>query len=147
MVEAHKPIEKIQDLKDGILKAGSYRICVNDAGNCIGYSIGLVVAQTSPTCTIVTKTAIANKQTMPDGLSVQLSPNPSSSQFTLQIHAAKREAVTIRVWDVNGRIVYTVKGLAEQAFRFGEPFANGIYMVEVRQGDEVKIVKGVKIRN
>ena len=46
--------------------------------------------------------------------------------------------------DAVGRNVYESKGNAEQSFRFGNSFINGIYLIEVRQGDEVKMIKAVK---
>ena len=130
------------------LKAGSYRIFVNDANNCSGYSILTTVGQTSPTCTVSTrnmaaKTDIAATQ---QGLAVQLSPNPSNSYFTLRVKATNQEAVQVRVIDVNGKSLFTAKGMAEQTFRFGESFAPGVYMVEVREGNEVKTLKAVKVR-
>ncbi len=129
------------------LKAANYRVFVNDAENCKGYSIGVAIAQTSPTCTIVTKTAIASKSaeaTMPVGLYVQLSPNPSRSKFSLLVHSSKQDAVTIRVLDVNGKTVYTAKGMPEQTFHFGDALVCGVYLIEVRQGDDVKAVKAIK---
>ena len=48
--------------------------------------------------------------------------------------------------DAVGKIVYAAKGNAEQPCRFGNSFANGLYMIEVRQGDEVKMIKAVKGR-
>ena len=80
-------------------------------------------------------------------LSISLSPNPSNSYFTLRVKATEQGAIEIRVIDVNGKSLFTAKGMAEQAFRFGESFAPGVYMIEVRQGDEVKTVKAVKMRN
>ncbi len=128
------------------LKAAQYRVFINDANNCTGYSIGVPILQTQPICPIVTrdiaaKTDIATTQ---QGLAVQLSPNPSNSYFTLRVKATEQSAVQIRVIDVNGRSMFTAKGLPEQAFRFGESFAPGLYMIEVRQGDGVKTVKAVK---
>ena len=130
------------------LKAGNYRIYVRDANNCSGYSILTTVGQTSPTCIISTrnmaaKTDIAATQ---QSLAVQLTPNPSNSFFTLRVKATEQSAVQIRVIDVNGKSLFTAKGMTEQAFRFGESFAPGVYMIEVRQGDEVKTVKGVKMK-
>ena len=130
------------------MAAGSYRIYVNDANGCSGYSILTTVGRTSTTCIIATrnmaaKTDIAATQ---QSLAVQLSPNPSNSYFTLRVKATEQGAIEIRVIDVNGKSLFTAKGMAEQAFRFGESFAPGVYMKEVRQGDEVKTVKAVKMR-
>ncbi len=48
--------------------------------------------------------------------------------------------------DVNGKVVYTAQGRSNQSFTFGEAFMIGMYMVEVRQGNEVKILKAIKMK-
>ncbi len=128
------------------LKAAQYRVFINDANNCTGYSIGVPIVQTNPTCTVSTRSMVVKPDIFPaeQGIMVQLSPNPSNTFFTLRVKSALQEAVQIRVIDVNGRSMYTAKGLPEQAFRFGESFAAGVYMIEVRQGEEVKNLKAVK---
>ena len=52
----------------------------------------------------------------------------------------------IRVLDVNGKTLFADKGLPNQSFRFGESFISGTYLVEIRQGEEVKTLKAVKAR-
>ncbi len=130
------------------LKTGTYRIYVNDANNCSVYSILTKVGQTSPTCSTPSRIVTANQviAEAQQGLSVLLTPNPSNSYFTLRVKATTQEAVQLKVIDINGRSLFTTKGLPEQAFKFGESFAPGVYMIEVRQGDEVKTVKAVKIK-
>jgi hypothetical protein len=130
------------------LKAGSYRVFVNDVGNCTGYSIGVVVAQTLPTCTISTRNLLTKTDIPPtqQGLVIQLTPNPSNNYFTLRVKASTQEALQIKVIDINGRSLFAAKGLPEQAFKFGESFAPGVYMIEVRQGEDVKTLKAVKIK-
>lgn len=130
------------------LKAGSYRVFVNDANGCTGYSIGVAIAQLSPTCfanPVIIKAkepVVENKKEM----KVTLSPNPSSGIFTLVVHSDYKLPLQLRITDATGKMVYTAKGTPNQAFRFGETLSTGVYMVEVRQGEEVKIVKAVKIR-
>ena len=65
---------------------------------------------------------------------------------SLVAHSSNLQPVNIRVIDSNGSNVYSTKGLAEQTFSFGDKFANGLYMIEVRQGNEVKTMKAVKSR-
>ena len=127
------------------LKAGTYRIFVRDANNCTGYSIGVVINQRAPSCTTTFVRGIGNmKQEKKPSLRVTVLPNPSGNQFTLVAHSTNTKPINIRVMDAVGKMIYTAKGNVEQPFRFGESFANGLYIIEVRQGDEVKIVKAVK---
>jgi hypothetical protein len=79
-------------------------------------------------------------------LEVSLSPNPTATNFNLLVHSSLSGDVLIRVIDINGKIVHTIKGITEQQYKFGSLLAPGLYMIEVRQGDEVKILKGIKVR-
>lgn len=81
-----------------------------------------------------------------ESMTVELFPNPGRIQFTLIVNSTNTQPVSIRVMDAVGNIVYQAKGNAEHPFRFGEKFANGEYLVEVRQGEVVKTVKAVKMK-
>ncbi len=122
------------------LAAGSYRIYVNDANNCSGYSILTTVGQTSPTCGVSTFARGVANNNMSEGLN--LSPNPSNTQFKLILPTTDK-AATVRIFDMNGRVLYTTK-TGNQSITFGENFAPGVYMVEVRQGESVRTLKAVK---
>ncbi len=125
------------------LKAGSYRVYVNDANGCSGFSILTTVGQTSGSC-FTARTGLPEIEPSNSNLKVSITPNPSNRQFTLQVNSTKKESVQIRVMDVNGRTVHTIKGITEKMYRFGEQFAPGLYMIEVRQGEEAKTLKAVK---
>ena len=128
------------------LKTGSYRVYVNDANNCSGFSILTTVGQTSGSCLSNMAKGIRNPDevTTPT-LLLSLSPNPATTNFTLSIRSVKQESVQVRVIDINGKTIYATKGLPEQTYRFGQSFAPGMYLIEVRQGDEVKTLKAVKV--
>ena len=127
------------------LSAGTYKVYVKDANSCQGVSAVITIGRTSTTCTAtMARAGLSNvKET---GFSVSLSPNPTTNQFTLTAHSSNTQSVSIRVMDAVGKMVYATKVNAEQACRFGNSFANGLYMIEVRQGDEVKTLKAVKAR-
>ncbi len=128
------------------LKAGSYRVYVNDANGCSGFSILTTVGQASGSCFSNMAKGIRNpNEATITTLSLSLSPNPATNYFTLGVRSVKQESVQVRVIDINGKTIYATKGLPEQTYRFGQSFAPGMYMIEVRQGDEVKTVKAVKI--
>ncbi len=128
------------------LKAGSYRVYVNDANNCSGFSILTTVGQASPSCVISTFAKVEKNvlETTNAGWQLSLSPNPTTNNFTLNVRSSRQESIKLRVIDINGRPLYINKGLPQQTYRFGESFAPGVYLVEVRQGDEVKTVKVIK---
>ena len=126
------------------LIANQYRIYVYDANGCRGNSSLVFITQPTTACfgSFAKETVAASGPNT--GLAVALSPNPTSSQFVLTTHNISNKVVTIRVIDVNGKTQFATKGQTEQTFRFGSSLAPGIYLVEVRQGDEVKTLKAIK---
>ena len=81
----------------------------------------------------------------PSSLEVSIAPNPTGNVFNVQVKAPKKESISLRVLDVNGKTAFAAKGMPGQIFHFGEQLKAGTYMVEVRQGEEVKTVKAVKV--
>jgi hypothetical protein len=81
----------------------------------------------------------------PSQLNVKVYPNPSEHHFTLYLEGANNEKVAIVVYDAIGRQVKKIeRGDASGAIKFGEDLKVGVYIVEVRQGDNRKTLKLVK---
>ena len=128
------------------LVAGTYYCYAKDSNGCAGRTGPIVFAPSSGCGGILAKSPLAGHQPEKETLEISLSPNPSSSRFRLVVHSANMQPVIVRVIDATGRSVYETKGQAEQSFMFGDNLLNGIYLIEVRQGDEVKTVKAMKGR-
>ena len=131
------------------LGAAVYKVYVIDSKGCLGVSAPITINVTTDPCPppINTKTSIAkNKLNNAESVRISLTPNPSSNLFTLVCHSNKSLPVLVKVVDVNGKSVYEAKGQPEQLFIFGEKLANGLYLIKVTQGDEVKTIKAVKGR-
>ena len=128
------------------LKPGTYYGYAKDAAGCIGRS-AVVVLSPATGCSTFARLGTTNEDVSTKNFEVVLSPNPTTSRFTLNVHSIKNEAAKLRVTDANGRVIYTANSLPEQPFSFGETFPTGLYLLEVRQGEKVKILKAVKIRN
>ena len=79
-------------------------------------------------------------------MEVSIFPNPAGNVFNLKVKALKQESISIRVIDVNGKTAFVTKGKPGQIFTFGEQLISGTYLVEVRQGEEVKTLKAVKVK-
>ncbi len=77
---------------------------------------------------------------------VTIQPNPSKNDFTMLFHGESNTPVQIRITDVNGKIVGLLKSNVAQNFTFGSEWAPGIYLVEARQGNEIRTLKAVKIK-
>jgi hypothetical protein len=78
----------------------------------------------------------------PSGL--QLWPNPSTGHFNLLVDAAPEVVSAVRVTDCTGRILSAQKVTGPQILRFGEELAPGIYLLNVRQGEQSKTLKMIK---
>jgi len=80
-----------------------------------------------------------------EGLTVKLSPNPTTNYFMLQVISSDRKTpVTVRVMNALGKMIETQQGTAEEMYRFGNSYINGTYFVEVIQGENRKVVQGIK---
>jgi hypothetical protein len=98
--------------------------------------------QSAPT----TKTVRSEKPTtLAEELSTNVYPNPSSNQFTLVVQTRSNEPVQVTVFDVAGRVVENRVGLQAGTITFGQHFSNGIYLLQVVQGDQRKQMRVTKL--
>ena len=77
-------------------------------------------------------------------LTVKAYPTITSNYFNLVIESDKQEKIKARVTDLNGRTVEMLNAVKGQVNRFGQGYINGMYFVEVIQGNERKVIKLVK---
>jgi len=79
------------------------------------------------------------------GFDVSVSPNPSHSNFDLQVMSTNTaERIVMRVTDLFGRLIETRTVSPQQKILLGARYLPGIYHVTVIQGREQKLVKLVK---
>lgn len=130
------------------VNAGSVTITYTTAPSSFGCtnktSTIVTVSAPCPTQTFYAKSNIEKEETSSLGLQAYMYPNPTGNVFNVRVKAPKQESINIRVLDVNGRTVFSFKGMPNQVFHFGELLKSGTYLVEVRQGEEVKLMKAVK---
>jgi hypothetical protein len=81
---------------------------------------------------------------VPVDFNIKAWPNPSNSEFTLDITGSSPEKVYIRVTNNYGQLVQQFTTTANEVVSFGEKLNAGVYYVEVRQGETKKLVKLVK---
>lgn len=74
---------------------------------------------------------------------VKVYPNPSTGNFVIDIREAKLNSMTLKVYDVNGRMIYAqdVKELTSEVYKLDLDAQNGIYLLEISDG-----TKGVQYR-
>jgi hypothetical protein len=78
------------------------------------------------------------------GMKVQVYPNPTTSTFNLQVITTDSKAINARILDVQGRFIKSIIVAPYQTATIGSELKAGVYMVEVKQGNEVMTVRVVK---
>jgi len=82
--------------------------------------------------------------TVATSMEVKVYPNPTTSQFNVQVKSTGTEETVIRVLDLTGRFIKSVKVSSNSNVNLGSDLKPGSYMLEVRQGKEVKTVRVMK---
>jgi peroxiredoxin family protein len=82
--------------------------------------------------------------TVSTSMEVKVYPNPTTSQFNVQVKSSGTEEAVVRVLDVTGRFIKSVKVSSNSNVNLGSDLKAGAYMLEVRQGKEVKTVRVMK---
>ena len=112
-------------------------------------------ALTHTGCAVGTKLSVpVTTETNINSFEVSLYPNPSAGEFKLLINlvggktptmGAKAAAKAIvKVIDLQGRLIKSFECNANQPTAIGNELKPGVYMVEVRMGNEVKTVRAVR---
>lgn len=130
------------------LVPGYYEGFVKDSKTCTASLIDIYVG---PDCgqkqVFVTK-GVSAKEAVGDvqanALNIKAFPNPSASEFILNLEGYGTAKVAIVVTDIMGRKVFQAEGNARPQYRFGYNFTAGIYNVQVISGTDKKQVKVVK---
>jgi hypothetical protein len=87
-----------------------------------------------------------NEQDPENSTFVRVYPNPSTSYFTVNIESfSDKETVSLRIIDIAGRVVEVRSNLAgSQTLKIGSNLKAGLYVAELRQGNETKQIKILK---
>lgn len=133
------------------IKVGSPASCSNSASS-VARSMSAEIAETTETISINSKIA-TNHPKVPvetvnkfsGDFAVRVFPNPSSSEFELNLTSKEAVTATIRVIDMMGRTVQSMKVSSNQSIRFGKEFKSGSYLVEIIQGERKEVVKLLKM--
>jgi hypothetical protein len=120
--------------------SGAAPICQYNFESRIG---GVIVPGSStsinlvPNCTV---TRIASGGKMPE-LEATLAPNPSSGEFGLQIMTTNGAPISVKIIDINGRLIDEFKSAVTDVIYFGRFLREGFYFIEISQGEQRKIMK------
>jgi hypothetical protein len=124
--------------------AGTHTISVKDNVSCIYGPLSINI--TTGSCTgfaggggVMEKTAAASPM-----FAAHVSPNPAQTTFHLQMESSSREDVELVVTNMLGEKVYEGRGGIGNTYEFGSAFTSGMYILQIRQGNQVHTVKLVK---
>src|SRR6478735_8923871 len=88
------------------------------------------------TATVKGNTSLPTTEVRP--MEVKIFPNPTVSDFKLEVLTSKSEEINVRVMDNLGRLYKSFHVLPYQTIALGAELKAGSYFIEVRQGTEVK---------
>ena len=119
---------------------------VQAVNNCSASSIRSVEVKLPPCASgfagSITTRSIASEEVK--GMSVKVFPNPTTSNFNLQVMTSGVESVKVSILDAQGRFVKQLTVAPYQTVNVGAELKSGVYMIEARQGHEVKTERVVK---
>ena len=116
----------------------------------VGTNSIIVISGTNSSLTQSNTTQKAEMETnnveVSNGLDVIAFPNPSTSNFTINVNGNnKTDKITMQVIDMYGRIIETRNVNANSPIRFGDRYNAGTYFVRILQGKEHKEIKLIKL--
>ncbi len=88
--------------------------------------------------------SIVTTTTLAEAMQVNVFPNPTTSDFKLQVLTAGKEQIGVRVMDMQGRSIKSITVMPYQTISLGSDLKSGAYMMEVRQGEQIKVTKLLK---
>lgn len=100
-------------------------------------------------CAAGTKMGMPITTTEANSFELSLYPNPSAGEFKLLVGvtskmATKSSKAIVKIIDMQGRLMKSFECNANQVTSLGNELKPGVYMVEVRMGNEVKTVRAVR---
>jgi hypothetical protein len=107
----------------------------------------IVVVSGSATSANNDITRSAQMESVPETslFNVKAFPNPSGNEFNVYLEGANNETVSLTLYDALGRQIKKFeKEGGNIPIHFGRDLKGGIYILEVRQGDNHKTVKLIK---
>jgi hypothetical protein len=86
---------------------------------------------------------LAPEASATDEFSVIAYPNPSSSEFTIDVQSSSKGTTGVQVYDMAGRLIEN-RQAKSNSVEVGRNYASGIYNVIVNKGAKVKTLRVIK---
>jgi hypothetical protein len=78
-------------------------------------------------------------------LDAKVFPNPSLGIFNLNVQSSSDEIIHVRVMNLSGKILQVTQMTPMSTISVARDVIPGMYLIEVRQGSQLKILKAVKL--
>jgi hypothetical protein len=95
---------------------------------------------TTGCATPIAKTATTTVESM----NVNVFPNPTTSNFNVQVITAGKESITARILDIQGRQIKSTTINPYETITIGAELKAGSYIIEIRQGKNIRSVRMLK---
>ena len=69
-------------------------------------------------------------------IDIKVFPNPTTSEYKLNVNTTVKEQITVRILDNYGRVIKTMKMMPYETISFGNELMPGSYLLEVHQGNQ-----------
>ena len=100
----------------------------------------------TPPVIIITTNPGAVKTPVSNDFTVQVSPNPTYTNFKVKVDTKSTEKIEIRIFDIAGKSISTVNNVRKgMVATVGDSYIGGTYFAEIKIGEVKKVVKLVKI--
>ena len=146
-------ITKQITVTDILCADGKVKICHNSSPNhdkslCIsasGVSDHLAHGCYLGNCsTLNSKNSIEIAKEETNEFRVIVAPNPTKTEFQINVTGAPVETVFVSVFDISGRRIKSLKAKSGQTINVGNDLNSGMYFAEITQGENKKTVKLIK---
>ncbi len=116
-------------------------VSVNNCGNSVTRTTPIKLPACAPPGPRMSKAPMSTDTR----LDADIYPNPSAADFNLRIRKGINEPVQVRITDLQGRTIRKLNTMPFEVTSIGAGLKAGIYLVELRQGKEMKTIKIFKL--
>ncbi len=119
---------------------------VRSINACGGLSSLKAVSLTHTGCATGTKSPLLFSRTSGGSelFNVNVYPNPSNSSFNLNVNSADQSPISVTIMDVQGKTLSKINANPFEIINIGNTLKPGTYMIETKQGNQVKTSRIVK---
>lgn len=117
---------------------------VSNCGVSVPRTLGVSLGQCNPFTAGNQTGNTTTVNTAKDKIALQVSPNPSTSNFKVKVLTNDKTNVNVRILDISGRVLKNIVATQNEIISFGDDLKPGAYMIEVTQGNKKEIQKLVR---